>query len=368
MHGKCRCDFLFLFLFSSSFASTISAQQQVPVALPAPTGSEQRVPTASPDSLAGQVVFDVVVTDKSGKVITGLTQQDFTILDNGQPAKVLSMRAQSGANAEIHGTEVIVVIDELNCLFETVLLERKQVQDLLAQSGGELPFPVSLAFLTEHGIETQTHPSRDGNALIAALSQRKLPPPRVDTFEGAAADDRLRTSLDALTAFAIQEQGTPWKKMVLWISPGWPTMMNMVYSLGSKDSERVFHSVVKYSTALRRARITLYSIDPLGAAGAGTNRSSHYEQYVKGLTSPDRAELPYMALQTLAAQSGGLAVYGNNTIVNLINRCTPDLGGFYTLSIEPRRLDHVDEFHSIEIKLGTPGLKARTRNGYYAEP
>lgn len=40
-----------------------------------------------------QITLDVVVTDKSGKPVAGLQQQDFTLLDNKEPNKILSFNA-----------------------------------------------------------------------------------------------------------------------------------------------------------------------------------------------------------------------------------------------------------------------------------
>jgi hypothetical protein len=40
-----------------------------------------------------RISLDVVVTDKSGKPVPGLQQQDFTLLDDKQPQTILSFRA-----------------------------------------------------------------------------------------------------------------------------------------------------------------------------------------------------------------------------------------------------------------------------------
>jgi VWFA-related protein len=317
----------------------------------------------------GQLVLDAVVVDKSGKPVSSLQPQDFTILDNGQPARILSLRPQGGAADLAHATEVVLVVDEVNCLFETLQHVRRDLKEFLAENGGELPYPVSLAFFTEKGLQIQTHPSRDGNALIAALEQHKLPPPRTGPSFGnglVPGQQRLQESLEALTSLTVQERATPWKKMVIWISPGWPTEPDpRSPSLGSKDEQRVFNLAVSYSGGLRQARITLYSINPLGAP-VGT-RSSHYREFVKGLTSASGALIADLGLETIAAQTGGLAVFGNDTIGNLIHRCTPDLGAFYTLSIAAPQAGGATEFHSLDMKVGTPGLTVRTRTGYYVE-
>src|SRR5580704_19541932 len=80
-----------------------------------------------------QITLDVVVTDKSGKPVPGLQQQDFTLLDNKQPQKILSFQAISGAAsaAADQPTEVILLLDEVNDSFGNVSYEREQVEKFL---------------------------------------------------------------------------------------------------------------------------------------------------------------------------------------------------------------------------------------------
>ena len=80
---------------------------------------------AQPDRATGKMTFDVAVTDKSGKPVHGLEQQDFTILDNKQPRKILSFRAVEGQTpADGPPVEVILLIDEVNTSFNRVAYER----------------------------------------------------------------------------------------------------------------------------------------------------------------------------------------------------------------------------------------------------
>jgi len=73
-------------------------------------------------------------------------------------------------------------------------------------------------------------------------------------------------------------------------------------------------------------------------------------------------------LQVLAEQSGGQVIFGNSAIASSINRCISDLDGTYLISIEGAPAERANEFHSLAVKVAAPGLKVRTRNGYYAQP
>ena len=72
-----------------------------------------------------QITLDVVVTDKSGKPVPGLQQQDFTLLDNKQPQKILSFTAvQGGAKTADPPVDVVLLVDEVNTTFYPCILTR----------------------------------------------------------------------------------------------------------------------------------------------------------------------------------------------------------------------------------------------------
>src|SRR5277367_39361 len=77
-----------------------------------------------PSSVNRSITLDVVVTDKSGKPVPGLQQQDFTLLDNKQPQKILSFTAVDGGAATADPpVAVILLVDEVNASFSNVSFE-----------------------------------------------------------------------------------------------------------------------------------------------------------------------------------------------------------------------------------------------------
>src|SRR5271157_354515 len=96
------------------------------------------------------MTLDVVVTDKSGRPVPGLEQQDFTLLDNKQPQKILSFRAVEGGTATADPpVEVILLMDEVNTAFTNVATERNEILRFLRRNGVALAQPVSIAFLSD---------------------------------------------------------------------------------------------------------------------------------------------------------------------------------------------------------------------------
>lgn len=125
-----------------------------------------------PAGADGRITLNVVANDKSGKPVAGLQQQDFTILDNKQPQNILSFQA-IGERMPASGVEIVLVLDAVNTWFTKIAFVRGQIDKFLRQDGGRLARPVSIAIVTDSGVDMQPHASRDGNALAAYLDQRE---------------------------------------------------------------------------------------------------------------------------------------------------------------------------------------------------
>jgi VWFA-related protein len=327
---------------------------------------------AQPSSAAGaerQINLDVVVTDRTGKVIPGLQQQDFSVFDSNHPSNILSFRAVDGSAQAGDPVEVILVIDQVNTAFDRVAFERDEIKKFLTRNGGKLAHPVSLVFFSDLGTQIQRAPTRDGNGLATALDQNQNSLRTIRRSQGYyGAEDRLQLSLKTLSSLASVEAAKPGRKMVIWISPGWPMLTGPRIQLSSNDAKGIFNSIVQISTSLRQAGITLYSVDPLGLADAGGVRTTYYEEFLKGVTGPSRVDMADLALQVIATQTGGLVTYGSNSVVAGLDHSIADLDAYYVLSIGAAPADKANDYHGLAVKVANPGLTARTRTGYYAQP
>ena len=345
MHTHAR---LALLLFLPWFSVAASAQQENPQTPP----------------VNGRIYLDVVVTPRSGPPVSGLQQQDFTLLDNKAPQPITSFQAFGGSQAPI---EVILLIDAVNTGYTNLAYERIQINNFLRANGGRLAHPTALAVLTDTGAKMQEGFTSDGNALSASLDQYTIGLRDIRRSAGFyGATERLQLSLQALSDLMTRETPRPGRKIVLWISPGWPLLSGPNVQLDTKQQQQIFQSIVSLSTQLRQARITLYSIDPLGA-GESSSRVFYYEGFVKGINKPSQAVPGNLGLQVLAVQSGGLALSSSNDVAALLQQSLADIDAYYELSFDPPRAEPY-EYHHLEIRLAKPGLIARTRQGYYGLP
>ena len=172
-----------------------------------------------------QIILDVQVTDKSGAPIRGLQQQDFTVLDDKRPQSILSFHSVNGEAASTADppVEIVLIVDAVNASPQAVAYEREEVKKFLLRNGGKLAQPVSLVVFADAGTKVQNGSSRDGNALAALYDQYETGVRSINRSEGFyGAAERFDMSLKTLTSIATDEGTSPGRKLMIWISPGWP--------------------------------------------------------------------------------------------------------------------------------------------------
>jgi VWFA-related protein len=311
----------------------------------------------------GRISLDVVVAPKSGKPVGGLHQEDFTVLDNNVPRPITGFSVVGGPQAPI---QIILLIDAVNTNFSNLAYEREQIKAYFKSNDGHLAHPVTLAIFTDTGTQMQQAPSEDGNQLSAALDSSPIGLREVRRTSQYEASDRTNLSLGALESLVQKEAGSPGRKLILWVSPGWPLLSDARVNLDSKQEQQVYSQVVGISNAMRRNNITLYSIDPLGS-GQNVAWEFAYQEYLKGVKKPSQVQLGNLALQVIATESGGLALNASNDIASHIKQCMDDANAYYHITYDAPPPEQPSEYHSIDVKVSPPGLIARTRTGYYAE-
>jgi VWFA-related protein len=347
-----------------------------PIALTAqqtsfPSSSESSVSPAT-TLRTDDLTIDVAVSDKSGKPVHGMQQQAFTILDDKQTKSITSFSAVDlDAGTPAPPIEMVLVIDSINADVLKAEREREGIRNFLQGNGGKLALPVSLVTLTDTGI-LPVAASRDGNALTAMLDRSATGLRVVNRSTAFGEFERYQLSLKALDDTIAYEAAKPGRKLIVWVSPGWPLLARTASDLTSTDRRQIFNAIVNTSTALRLAHITLYNVVARGIAGTDVSEFSYYTEFLRGVTSPSQAYPPNLALSVLAVQSGGLVLNRSNDLpaamANEIAKSAGDARSFYILTFHASHADHANEYHTLQVKVDQPGVTARTRTGYYAQP
>ena len=313
------------------------------------------------EDTGGIIRLDVVVNDKAGNPVPGLKPQDFTLLDNGQRQEMVSFDAhENGASGTI--VEAVLLIDSLNLSAQQVATAKSAIAKFLREKEGHLAFPTIVYRLSSLGLVASQRPSMDGNELadevvkdresktIWTVPQHPEGAPRPD-----AGQARNEASLKALGAIAIEERKRPCRKLLFWVGPGWPTEQGGHYS---------FEEIVELSTRLREARLSLFSV----TAWAYPHREFTFEEYLRGVKSEKDARTGDVSLEVLATKSGGIPTAPAFDLRATIDRLVEHAYGFYTVSFDPPRTNHVDEYHEIKVMVNGRDAAVRTNFEYYDEP
>lgn len=342
--------FLILVLFLTHAGSLVAAPAQPPQQASAP--SSQSFP------------LQAVVDTKAGQPSSQLTQKDFTVLENKTPRPITSFKVASPEDEPIN---IIIVVDGVNIPHDYIPYARAGITKFLKANNGRLTSPTSIVILTDDGLQFDNTFTTDGNALAEALDHRTIGLRAIQRDSQWEPQERLDASLKAFEKLITFSRSIPGRKFVLWVAPGWPLLSGPNVELTWHQEERVFNEVVGLSTEIRDAGLTVYSLNSLGV-DEPTQQANFYLEFVKGLTKPNNAFFGNLGLQVLAVQSGGLVLEANTDIQGMIQRCMTDTQSWYEIGFDPLPSNKPNEYHHIEVKVDRPGLVARTRDGYYANP
>jgi hypothetical protein len=187
--------------------------------------------------------------------------------------------------------------------------------------------------------------------------------------------DELREDLFAVGAlgalsFVVRGLGElPGRKTVVMLSDG--------FRIYTKEgtATRTFQALRRLVDLANRASVVVYTVDTRGlqtlsltAADNVTGGIAQIEQALQGR----RAEFfdTQAGLHYLAQQTGGTFTFNNNDIGAGIRRALQDLEGYYLIGYVPDEETFSPgvkgaEFRKVEVKVKRPGLRVRSRSGFY---
>jgi VWFA-related protein len=328
-----------------------------------------------PDPTQGLIRVDVAVTDKSGKRVTGLSEKDFTLLDNNEQQKIVTFQAFNGGIQPASSLEVVLVIDELNMLMNVrsgkieLSAADREAETFLRSHGGILERPTIIYRLTKRGLFATPHASVDGNELADEIEQegrerRVWSPSEIvrDVGKSAKGEDVLH-SLVALGSIAIEERRRPGRKLIFWIGNGW--------QIEGRKGTWLSDFSVELLTRMREARINLWGSSewPLyNTSGNAMPVNYHfYKEYLKGPKS-DPTDLENLSLPVIAARSGGGMLDTRDKLAALIGERVKEESRYYSITFDPPRTSVIDEYHHLQMEIGKADTTTQSFADYYDEP
>jgi VWFA-related protein len=339
--------------------------QQAPSPAADPAGAQA---AAAGSDQPQRIHLDVLVKDHSGQPLRGLTAQDFTVLDSGQPQKLATFNP---VNTKDHpeAVHVLIVIDMINIGFDHVAWAREQLGEYLKQEGGSLSHPTSIAALTENGLRMMSGSTTDGNVLQAEFQKMGTDLRAVNRSAGwAGLDELMQTSLQQFSQILAVEQTRPGRKLLLFISPGWPMLAGQGSEEDLAAAQWVFNVEVRLTDAIRDARTAIYGLTPLDLGARGAHNPFYYQSFLKPVSNVKQAEYPFLGLGVFAIHSGGRVMVTGRSVTGEINDALHDAGSYYEISYDAPPAGGPDQYHAINVRVNQPGATVQTLTGYYADP
>lgn len=247
-----------------------------------------------------------IVTDRSGRYVMGLQRQDFTVLDDGRPQRIDTFEAVDSPLAAILVLDVSASM--LPKIEDTVSAAREFVHALKSDDRLGL-----LTFNT--GVVGSVDIALDRKPVLAAL-------------EGTAPEGD--TALYDATATALRR-----------VKPAKQRKAVVVFTDGEDNRSRF--SVDQVIEMARTSEVSVYTV-------------------AEGVSDPKTASF----LERLANETGGRS-YAIQNIAKLSGTfaaIVAELRNQYYLTYTPSRAKP-RTWHSVDVKVGRPGLVARAKKRYF---
>ena len=317
-----------------------------------------------------ETVVDVTVTDANGKTVHGLTQADFTVDQDGKPQSIHSFQEVDQSNTS---PEQLKLPPNTYSNYQAVAgpLNILLLDDIYGGDMGQVRLAAA-KFINNMAPGTQVALLAMG-ARLTVLQEPTTDPARllkvvntiVEPFESWANDPcedliaRNHAVIDQFKEIANYLSGIKGRKNLIWINGGIPSLVfPHTMQVGSTQAagapgigsdplcpyfETTLH---KTYDLLADAQVTVYPLDPVGVGGN---------------------ELGHLAMDAVAQASGGVALYGNNFLDELMAKAVDAGASYYTLSYVPPGVPYDGRYHKIGIKVDRPNLQMLYRKGYNAE-
>lgn len=380
--------------------------------VPVLAAAQSAKPDAGTIRVTSRLVYvDVTVRDSAGNVVRGLTQNDFHLFEDGKPQQINYFSAhvynpsvpvaRPASDLEFSNTNTsgsanavtVLLLDLLNTSTTEQLTAREQMLKFL----GALPpgRPISLFTLTD---KLQMIQSFTGSPELLTAAAKMLKPvnlgqmPSIEEVKqdkattkefdresmrgGQTAMDgnvqtqdtdldlRTHSTIAALNQLAHTMSKYEGRKNLFWVSESFPIALNTTQNcLGQTLPVDTF----RLTNVLADARIAVYPTSVLGLYTEVAQVMAPPKCYPMGFDYFGRGILK-SAMNDIANQTGGQAIFGTNDLAGAMRRNLDDSGNYYTLAYQPQNKKWNKQFRSIRVELSQNGDTLSYRRGYFAYP
>ncbi len=336
----------------------VAAQQPIP----APS---QETPTFR--ALAEAVQVSVVVTDESGRPVSGLTEDDFEISEGGRPAAITTFSAvdiplertstvarESDvlSNDGPPGRVYVIAFDDMGAT--DALRSRHFLRGFIDRYFR--PNDSAAVILTTRGLAGTGQDFTRNRALLVESLER---------FTGGSTADspwmREKNFMGSFLGLVKVMTTLPVaRKTLILVSSRIPGDADLVRSARTSRIGRMFSEVnpefLEAISLATRNNIVVYPIDPAGLTTETTPAGSFDTTAMESRTS----------LDALAEITGGFALSNSNNYEMAFERLVRESSTYYVLGFNSGAGDN-RRFAPVNVRVRRPGLQVRTVEGYVPE-
>ncbi len=316
----------------------------------------QTSPTPTVSVYTREVTVDINVTDANGNPVHGLTQNDFTVLENNQKMTPRSFRehrpdapesatatpatslppntfTNSGPPEGVHPL-FILLIDSMDTPVATQHIVRQRLLDFAQKLPADTHIAVMSVSptgqlsvlqgfttdsglvkkaLNNHKLDIGIPPLEDGGQDTATDISDALPqnrqllasngPPVDQNVECAHAAERVQYTSNAFAQIARYVSGMPGRKNLIWYSGVFPDRMKDKQGTSCYDSKE---DVSSADDLLEHSHVVVYPVDPRAldiiAKEGADSRIARVQAN------------EHLEMESIAEQTGGKAFYNNNDL------------------------------------------------------
>jgi VWFA-related protein len=393
------------------------AQQQPAQPAPGqPQGAQQQPPTIRTG--INYVRVDVIVTDKDGKPVLDLNQDEFAVSEDGKPQKVDSfsvvkvdaaetpdggppraIRSDFDEEHEAARADVrlfVILLDDYHVKRGNDLAVKRPLTEFIQNQLGPADMLAIMYPLTPID---DIHFSRDRESAISAIEHfegRKFDYRPRNVMEEkyamypAQTVERVRNqiTMDALKAAAFRMAALrEGRKSIIFVSEGFTSLLpsqlsDPIASMPGFGNPNRTNAQAAQATPqqemmaladtlsdmnrmygdLNRQNTSVYPVDPRGLAPFeyDINQSVGIQQDAKSL----RETLD--SLHSIAANTDGRAIVNRNDLATGMKQIIRDSSGYYLLGYNSTQAPMDGKFHSIKVAVKRRGVDVRARKGYWA--
>jgi VWFA-related protein len=370
------------------------------------------------------VQVPVVVTDKSGNHVHGLTKTDLHVFENGKEqaisvfeevvssnAKLDEVAAKPGefhnlvlSDQEPHNITVIA-LDTVNTPFLDQTYGRRELVKYLADNlnSGQV---LALMIITSRGLQVIQGLTGDPEQLLAMLKKVSGGMPAMqgvsmDAQADAAAGDvqgvptpispgsdpttamqsfvehgdamyaqfaqqnAIETTLNGFMGIAWTLSGLPGRKSLIWATGGFPFTIAEPATVPGGYLSRLYERTMQ---ALTQAQISVYPVDVRGLVSANPLTDATRSRAPSTGTFTNRAWLQQNTIDTLnefAEMTGGKAFYNTNDLATSFKRAADDASSYYMLGYYLDLKNNHAGWRNLKVKVDRKDTEVRARKGFF---